>query len=84
VTAARHRLPIRVVVLATVVMTAAVVTAAAAVLGHCGLGTDSGAVEGPLTAWLNPENPEKVAGNGHSSGPGLRLAGPSEPLAGAG
>ena len=79
--ASQHRLPVRVVVLATTVMTAALVTGAAAVLDQCGLVTPSGAVEGPLTTWLNPE---QMADDGHPSGPSLRLAGPSGRLAGAG
>jgi len=74
-------LPIRVVVLATMVMTAAAVTTAAAIVDHFGPGTNSGTGEGPLTAWLNPE---QVADQGHPSGPSHWLAGPSEPLAGAG
>jgi hypothetical protein len=81
VAAPRHRLPVRVVVLATMVMTAAVVTAAAAIADHRGPDTDSGTGEGPLTAWLNPE---QAADHGHPSGPSPWLASPSEPLAGAG
>src|SRR5262249_10546221 len=81
VTAPRRRLPIRIVVLSPTVMTAALVTGVAAVLDHCCPDPLSGAVEGPLTTWLDPE---QVAGNGRPSGPGLRLAGPSEQLAGAG
>jgi hypothetical protein len=73
-------LPVRIVVMATVVMTAAVVTGTAAVLDNC-LGVRSRAVGGPFTTWLNPE---QVAGHGHPSGSGRRLAGPCEPLAWAG
>jgi hypothetical protein len=81
VTVARHRLPIRVVVLATMVMTAAVGTAVAAAASHCGLDTGAGTGGGPLTTWLNPE---RVADQGHPSEPSHRLANPSGLLAGAG
>jgi hypothetical protein len=81
VTVPRHRLPIRVVVLATMVMTAAAVTAAATVANHCGLHANSGTGQRPFTAWLKPE---RMAEQGRLSGPSRWLAGPSELLAGAG
>jgi hypothetical protein len=81
VTATRRRLPVRIVVIATMVMTAAVLAAVAAVLDHSGQDAGSETRQEPLTAWLKPE---KVADHGHYSGPSPRLAGLPGALAGAG
>jgi hypothetical protein len=81
-TVTRLRLPVRIVVLATTVVTAAVLATVAAVLDHRGLAASSGAREGQsLTTWLNPE---RAVDLGHPSGPSPRLAGPSRAHAGAG